>query len=210
MDQAWPPSNGLGTPTVPLKEAILTTSAKQTINAPASHVWEALRDVSKYPEWNSFCPLVIIHSQLDGAEEADKLNLDTSFTFKVVMDSNKPSKQTEIQLRVNDISTPSQPTTYISQSELESNASYTSDLSKVYRIAWKAEGSFVNRGLRTERFHEIIVLGDNECEVRTWECQGGFLARTVKWFYQSTLTAKFQLWCDDLKKHCEKNVGAQE
>jgi len=113
----------------------------------------------------------------------------------------------QIQLRITDISTPTSPSIYIPSSTLESEPTYTADLSTVYRISWKAEGGFASRGLRTERFHEIIVLGDDGCEVRTWENQGGVLAHTVKWFYKKVLMEKFQLWCEDLRAYCEKRAS---
>ena len=64
------------------------------------------------------------------------------------------------------------------------------------------------RGLRSERFHEVIVRGVDECEVRTWENQGGVLARTVKWLYGARLKRRFQDWCDDLKRVAEEGVVA--
>jgi hypothetical protein len=153
-----------------------------------------------------------VHSQSDEAVlEGDappqqQLRLGTSFTFHVVMDATKPNKETPTQLRVTDVSTPDIPSAYIAQDVLDSDASYTSDLRRVYRIAWSTEGGFVARGLKTERFHEIIVINDSECEVRTWENQGNILARTVKWLFQKTLQEKFQLWCDELKKYCEEKT----
>lgn len=62
----------------------------------------------------------------------------------------------------------------------------------------------MERGLRGERFHEIIVTGENQCEVRTWECMGGVLARAVKWMYASTLQQRFKEWCEDLKRASEE------
>ena len=65
------------------------------------------------------------------------------------------------------------------------------------------------RGLRTERFSEIIDLGDGKgCEYRTWECQGGVLAKTVKWLFQDTLRQKFREWCEDLKREAETRARA--
>ena len=120
------------------------------------------------------------------------------------MDSAKPTSYTPTDLRVTDISTPDRPSSYITNDLMDSDCGFSSDLSKVYRIAWTTEGGFVARGLKTERFHEIIVLGDEQCEVRTWECQGGILARTVKWIYQKTLKEKFADWCEDLRRETEK------
>ena len=66
------------------------------------------------------------------------------------------------------------------------------------------------RGLRTERYSERIDVEDGKCVYRTWECGGGVLARTVKWMYEKTLMEKFQLWCDDLKRECEKRAQENE
>lgn len=123
-----------------------------------------------------------------------------------IMDASKPEKDTPTQLRITDISTPDLPSSYISQQVLDEDPGYTSDLSKVYRIGWKGEGGFVSMGLHTERFHEIIVVDDENCEVRTWEVMGGILARTVKWMFKKTLEEKFELWCSDLKKVSEARV----
>ncbi|KAK4894726.1 hypothetical protein LTR27_007114 [Elasticomyces elasticus] len=195
----WPPQAGLSTVNVPRKDGILPVYASIRINAPASDVFAALLNVSDYGKWNTFCPEVKIQGQ-----DAQKLQPDTPFTFYVVMNSSKPDSKTETGLRVSDMSTPSSPSSYVPQSSLETDGSWTADLQKVYRVAWKSEGGFVAKGLRSERFHEVIVLGENECEVRTWEVMGGVLAHTVKWMYKQTLMDKFELWCKDLKKYCER------
>ncbi|KAK4950348.1 hypothetical protein LTR10_011329 [Elasticomyces elasticus] len=195
----WPPHAGLSTVNVPRKDGILPVYASIRINAPAQDVFAALLNVSDYGKWNTFCPEVKIQGQ-----DAQTLQPDVPFTFYVVMNSSKPDSKTETGLRVSDISTPSSPSTYVPQSTLETDGSWTADLQKVYRVAWKSEGGFVAKGLRSERFHEVIVLGENECEVRTWEVMGGVLAHTVKWMYKQTLMDKFELWCKDLKKYCER------
>ena len=150
-----------------------------------------------------------IHAQPQHVDKTDpNLHLDTSLTFHVVMNPAKPDSVTDTQLRVTDISTPERPSTYIPRDVLESDEAYSSDLGKVYRIAWTTEGNFVAKGLRTERFHEIIPLQDgNGCEVRTWECQGGILARAVKFYYKDVLKRKFAEWCEDLKGEAERRVG---
>jgi Polyketide cyclase / dehydrase and lipid transport len=194
---------------VPRESTILPTSASTTISAPASLVWSVLLDTSQYPNWNSFCPRVTIHSQPPNVDKTDpNLRLNTSLTFHVVMDNAKPGKVTDTQLRVTDISTPEAPSGYIPQDVLDGEEAYSSDLGKIYRIAWTTEGSFVARGLKTERFHEIIPLGDGrECEVRTWECQGGILARAVKFYFKDVLKRKFAEWCEDLKRESERSLG---
>lgn len=124
--------------------------------------------------------------------------------FYVIMDAAKPEKTTQTGLMVTDISTPQNPSDYVDTETRENDGTYTADLSSVYRVSWKAHGGFASKGLRSERFHEIIVKGDNECEVRTWEVMGGLLAYTVKWMFQKTLDEKFKLWCEDLKKYSEE------
>lgn len=192
----WPPKEGLSTVNVPRKDTVFTTSASTRINAPASLVFSILLHVSEYKSWNSFCPQV--------TSKSENVEKDTSFTLHVVMDASKPASATPTQLRVSDVSTPEHPSKYIPQSTLDSDASYTSNLSKVYRIAWKTEGGFVARGLRSERFQEVTVLGEEECEYRTWENMGGMLAHTVKWLYKQTLKDKFALWAADLKREAER------
>lgn len=95
---------------------------------------------------------------------------------------------------------------------LKQDGSFGGDLDKVWRISWTGEeGWFVARGLRVERLNEIIELGEGKgCEYRTWECQGGLLAGTVKWLYQETLREKFERWCEELKGEVEKNVKEGE
>jgi len=190
---------------VPRESVILPTYASIEINAPAALVWAVLIDTKRYPDWNSFCPKVTVRSQPEGTDSTDpNLHIGTSFVFHVVMDSRKPTSYTDTQLRVLDISTPEHASSYISQSTLDSEPTFASDLNKLYRITWTTEGGFVARGLKSERFHEIIVSDDSSCLVRTWECQGGSLARAVKWMYKDTLKQKFADWCDDLKKESEK------
>lgn len=203
---SWPPASGLTAVNVPREAAVITTAASARIAAPAGLVFQTLLKVGDYGEWNSFCPNVTIHSQ--GNEEDDgQLHKATMFTFHVIMDGKKPKSATPTQLIVTDISTPEHPSDYIEADVLEREESFTTDLSRVYRISWKCEGGFASKGLKTERFHEVIALGPNECEVRTWENQAGVLAYTVRWLYKKTLEVKFQLWCDDLKQFCERKMA---
>ena len=207
--EPWPPTSGLTTVNVPRKDAILTSYASIRIHAPAALVLNTLRNVTDYT-WNQWVPRVSIQMQPSVDSDDGRLNVGTIFTLHVIMNEKKPNSETPTQLKVTDISTPEHPSAYVAADVLESEDTYTSDLSKVYRISWKCEGGFVSKGLKTERFHEIIVLGETECEVRTWENQGGVLAHSVKWLYKQTLMDKFKLWCDDLKKICEKKAKEQE
>lgn len=206
MTDSWPPSNGLCSPTVPRKDAVFQTPASIRINAPASLVFDIVLCTADYPQWNSFVPKVEILEQPDSSRDKSVMQTGSVMHFFVVMDSSKPDKFQETGLQVTDISTPDKPSEYLSPEDL-ADPSYTSDLSKVYRVSWKQHGGFASRGLKTERFHEIIILDEKECELRTWEVYGGLLAHTVKWMYKQTLIDKFQLWSDDLKKYAEKKAG---
>ena len=215
MTHPWPPpqgsTSGLSTPTVPRKDVILPLASSTRISAPASTVFANILDTSTYLQWSSFVPKVSIHSQPSSVDRASKiLHKDTLFTFHVILDQKKPDKESPTKLRITDISTPDEQSDYVPRDVLEDPQSgYESNLGKVYRVAWKGEGGYQARGLRTERFHEVIVLGENECEVRTWELMGGLIARTVKWMYGKTLQERFGDWCRELKWFCEGGRKAE-
>jgi uncharacterized protein YndB with AHSA1/START domain len=205
----WPPPSGLSTPIVSRNDAILTSAASMTIAAPANLVFSLLLATADYPKWNSWVPRVSIQMQPDQvSKESTDLAVGTSFTFHVVMDESKPNKVYDTALRVTDISTPEEHSSYIPKTDLEGDSSYTSDLSKVYRVAWKVDGGWLSSGMKSERFHEVIVLSENECEMRTWEIMGGILARTVKWTMEKTLEKKFSIWCRDVKKAAESRQSS--
>ncbi|KAI9685101.1 MAG: hypothetical protein M1820_010847 [Bogoriella megaspora] len=206
----WPPAIGLTTNIVPRESVILPTHASIRILAPAITTWQILTDTANYSDWCSFCPKVTVHSQPPSGPTDSVLRRGTHFTFHVVMDSKKPTSYTDTQLRVTDVSTPSDPSTYILQSTLDLEPTFHPDLNNLYRISWTTEGGFVSKGLKSERFHEIIIIAEDECEVRTWECQGGSLARVVKWVYKETLQKKFAEWCEDLKRASEAKHNNQD
>ena len=122
------------------------------------------------------------------------------------MSPSSPKKLTDTPLRVTDVSTPERQSEYIPEEVRREDGSYTEDLGAVYRVSWKGDGGFFARGLQTERFTEVIVRSEGECEVRTWEVMGGVLARTVKWMYKDTLSKRFEEWCADLKSEGEKRA----
>ncbi|KAJ4992992.1 O-methyltransferase [Stagonosporopsis vannaccii] len=214
---AWPPKEGVSTPTVSVEEGVFAITGSVQISAPAPLVFDLLLDTSTYPEWCTFVPKVVIDEQpsspaQSSSNEADskfaKLRVGTKFTFFAVMGS-PGSKQTPTHLIISDISTPSAPSSYIPSATLEGSPVYTADLSKVYRVAWKGDKvDFFAKGLNTERFHEVIIRDQDQCEVRTWEVMGGVLAHAVKYMYKKTLSRKFQEWCEELKGVSE-NIWAE-
>jgi hypothetical protein len=208
-NMAWPPSSGLTTQIVPRKDAILQLYYSTTVRAPAPLVFDAILNVAEYPLWNTWVPSVRIHTSPTSSgpdldpTDSSYMRIGSTMTFDVVMDANKPNNSRPTPLKVVDICTPSEPTSYLSPAMLE-DPTFTADLSKVYRVSWTGNGGMYAMGLNLERFHEVIITGENECEVRSWEVMSGLLARVVKLTYQDTLMRKVQLWCEDLKKRCEK------
>ncbi|KAK4556225.1 hypothetical protein LTR86_006922 [Recurvomyces mirabilis] len=193
---------------VPRERTILSVSALIHINAPAQRVFNALLDTPKYGRWNTFIPGVTITSQPDHVkDDSTLLQLGTLFNFHVVMNSSKPDSQTPTSLKVSSISTPERLSDYVPEDMIEGDACFYPDQSKVYRVTWIDHGSLQSRALQVERFHEVIVLGENECEVSTWECQDGILAYVVKWLYGEVLEEKFQDWVKGLKQYCESAYG---
>lgn len=208
----WPPSNGLNSMIVPRKDIILAVHASARVAAPASLVASVLADASNYPSWNTFCPRVKIHSQSNKvASDVQHLLWDgSSFTFHVIMDSSKPNSVTDTRLRMTDTSEPSNQSPYVPRELLDNDGTWFKDRGKVFSFAWTTEGTFVSMGLKSERWHEIIELSKTECEVRAWECQGGPLARVVKFKFEKVLQRKFEQWCQDLKIESERRYGEGE
>jgi hypothetical protein len=201
---AWPPSNGLTSKIVPRENAVLQISYSTVVRAPASLVFDTILRAADYPAWNTWVPRVEILTQPeDSANSPDRMSIGCTMRFTVVMNADKPNDVTLTPLKVVDISTPDAPTSYLTPDLLE-DPTFTADLSKVYRVCWTGNGGMYAFGMKLERFHEVIITGDNECEVRTWEIMSGMLSRVVKLMYEGTLKGKLALWCEDLKKYCEK------
>ncbi|KAF1982490.1 hypothetical protein K402DRAFT_397568 [Aulographum hederae CBS 113979] len=209
---AWPPPTGLTTKAVPQSHAVVNLSASAKISASAHIVFTILTQTPTYPSWNTFVPRVTIHSQpADISPDDDTLRLGTDFSFHVVMDERKPDSANMTRLAVTDLSTPEYPSSYLSPEFLDANPCFSpaSASSRIYRIGWTSspKAGLISYGLKAERFHEVIPLGEGECEVKTWECQGGPLAWAVKWMFGKVLERKFGEWCEGLKVESEKRCA---
>ncbi|KAF2125676.1 hypothetical protein P153DRAFT_323742, partial [Dothidotthia symphoricarpi CBS 119687] len=194
----WPPPTGVTTPKVPTSKSVLTITASTPIHAPAHVVFALLLDTSTYPIWNPFVPKVTITSHPDNTptQPNETLQKGTKFTFHAIMGA-PGSTPALTNLIVSDISTPEHPSDYVPAAML---TQFHSDLATVYRMAWANDpDTMLARGLQNERFHEVIVRGEEECEVRTWEVMGGVMAWAVRWMYKGVLEAKFGEWCGGLK-----------
>ncbi|KAL5114078.1 hypothetical protein ACEQ8H_008055 [Pleosporales sp. CAS-2024a] len=212
--QAWPPATGLTTKVVARKDAILQLSSATTVGAPAALVFDTVLCVGKYPEWNTWVPSARIQTQPPssdaqrGPDDLNYMRIGSIMTFDVVMDASKPKKFNHTTLQVLDICTPNAQTRYLT-SDMLADPTFTADLSRVYRVSWTGHGGTSSFGMmKLERFHEVLVLNDKECEVRTWELMSGPLSRVVKLLYEQTLEEKLGVWCADLKKYCEKTHAA--
>ncbi|KAL9628111.1 MAG: hypothetical protein Q9204_006104 [Flavoplaca sp. TL-2023a] len=110
--------------------------------------------------------------------------------------------------QVSDLSTPEHPSDYVPRDLLDNDGSFYPDLSTVYRIAWITDGDIVAQGLYTERFNEIVDMGEG-CGVlyRTWELQCGPLAQVIKDAYEELLQDRFEDWANGSKAESEGIVG---
>ncbi|KAG6993871.1 hypothetical protein G7Y79_00050g086080 [Physcia stellaris] len=174
----WPPPTGLTTILVPRNSTTFTVSAITTINAPASLVFNTIRNTTAYPDWNTFTPAAVItastnSSPVANASSTGLLSLGDDFTYTVVLDPAHPRNTTPSFEHVNDISTPEHPTTYVPCALLESDGSFWGNLSQVYRAAWGDVNPATRGQLVTERFSEVVDFGNETSGYRTWENQGG-------------------------------------
>jgi hypothetical protein len=205
----WPPHNGVTSKIVPRDSAVFQISYSTVVRAPAPLVFDTILRAADYQTWNTWVPRAEILTQpsstrrLEDYNVQDRMSIGCTMRFTVVMNADKPNNVNLTPLKVVDICTPSLSTSYLTPELLE-DPTFTTDLSKVYRISWTGNGGMYAFGMKLERFHEVIVTGQNECEVRTWEIMNGILSRVVKLMYKETLKGKISVWCEDLKKYCEK------
>lgn len=214
----WPPKV-ITTPTVSAEHGVVSVTGSGTINAPASFVFDILLDTSTYPEWCTLVPRITVREQpasamppADGAVGGASpiIQRGTKLTLHAVM-GDPGSKESPSQMIVSDVSTPSNPSSYISAATLSACPVYTADLSRVYRVAWKGDKiDFIGKNMNVERFNEIVIKGDEQCEIHSWEVMGGILAHPVKWLYQKTLNRKFDEWCIGLKAYAEKKWAEKQ
>ena len=202
----WPPTNGLNTILVPRNESTFTIFASTRINAPASLVFNTIRNTTAYPEWNTFTPAAVITSSNNSqlTNFTGLLSLGDNFTYTVVLDPTQPRNTTPSLEEVRDISTPRRPSNYVPQDLLETDGSFWSNLSQVYRAVWGDANPATAGQLVTERFSEVIDFGNQTSGYRTWENQGGPMASAIKEALQATLQQRFEDSARDLKKESEK------
>ena len=143
------------------------------------------------------------------------MNAGSNFTLSVAInqtdkaaaaDGGRPVTAPSYEY-VTDVSTPACRSGYVPKHVLDTDGSFFPDLGRVYRIAWATDLETVPLDIFTERFSEIVELGEGlGCEYRTWENEGGGLARQVKSKYGELLSEDFGYWARGLKRESEGKV----
>lgn len=154
-----------------------------------------------------------------GGEPSVRLKDGTRMTFHVRMKMPyKMTDYTDSALVVTEVSRPNDPVN--DDYSLTTTPTHTdAGKSGIYRISWATDpdkglgsGGYPKFMLQAQRVHEIrpIVDGagqENSCEIVTWECQRGMLAKVVKSIYGTYLQDRFEEWVKSLGDFCEEFVG---
>jgi hypothetical protein len=138
-----------------------------------------------------------------GGEPSTRLRLGTSMTFHVILNPSKPRNHRNAELIV---------------SELLRPGDQPPGQRPAYRIMWESDTSLTFPHslpkwlLFCQRVTEVrpVTRGDGkeDCEIMTWECQRGFLARFVKRYYRERLQRMFEQNVHGLQEYCEAMGGA--
>lgn len=136
-------------------------------------------------------------------EPSVRLRRGTKMTFHVVLDPSKPTKYRKSELIV---------------SELIRLGDQPPGQKPIYRIMWESDTnltfpySLPKWLLFSQRVTEVrpVIRGDGkeDCEITTWECQRGLLARLVKSYYEEYLQRMFEQNVQGLRDYCEAMGGA--
>ncbi|RFU29465.1 hypothetical protein B7463_g6867, partial [Scytalidium lignicola] len=221
------PTHGSGGTFSVLVRCIASASPEALLNA--------VRDVSTWPEWNTFCPEgKIASSSGDGGEQSNKtpelgkgdrpgwLETGSQCDILVYMSGDKNSggsRRQEIRVtgiwRLEDCDEIALPEELFSP-EHSSTTVFASASSnrerRGFRIAWVACG-WSDWQMRSERVMDFEeVPGEKEGEVATlytcWETFGGLLGVAVKLAVGTTLVERFGDYGKDLKGFVERNSGS--
>ncbi|KAK5942748.1 hypothetical protein PMZ80_005314 [Knufia obscura] len=151
-------------------------------------------------------------------EPSVRLQIKTKVTFYVRMKPYSPSEYTETNMVVTDVSRPDDPLTEKGTTALTRSKTHNLERSGMYRVIWATDSEGASlfkvgdifRGskmpkylLQGERVHEIEPTGPESCVYRTWECQRGHAAKTVKKKYGEYLQKMFEVWAGGLRDFCE-------
>ena len=168
-----------------------------------------------------------------GGEPSVRLKDGTHMTFHVRMKlPHKLTDYTDSALVVTEVSRPNDAVhDHDHATGLTTTQTHTDDPHRtgIYRISWATESaaaalaagsrsrstgpSYPKFMLQAQRVHEIRPIVDaltgkeTGCEIVTWECQRGVLAKVVKKVYGKYLQERFEEWAKSLGEYCEEFVG---
>ncbi|KXL49663.1 hypothetical protein M433DRAFT_158563 [Acidomyces richmondensis BFW] len=164
------------------------------IQARPQEVYDALLDVGRWPEWNSFVPRVTITSHPQPHHAHLRMEQGVNMIFHVRMSPTDHQTSRETCTHVDNLRT------------RESGSS----LPAVTRVRWDLHNAAImvpNFVLKAQRTHEIEELADGTTEYRNWETFAGMLARMVRKRYGGALRDRFADWAQDLKRYVEGRDG---
>ncbi|KAH8809090.1 hypothetical protein F5884DRAFT_794442 [Xylogone sp. PMI_703] len=203
------------------------------VNAPPETLLNAVRDVSTWPEWNTFCPEGRIISSSSSASPSSTDNdqqprlgkndhpgwLETGSTCDLLVymsgDMNRGgSRHQEVRVTgiwkledCEEIAIPEEKLSYeVSSTAVFDSVSGERRKRKGFRIAWMACG-WREWQMRSERVMEFEEVLGEDGEVKTlytcWETFGGVLGVAVKLAVGSALVERFGDYARDLKGFVE-------
>jgi hypothetical protein len=154
-----------------------------------------------------------------GGEPSVRLKNGTKMTFHVRMKlPYKLTDYTDSPLVVTEVSRPNDPVN--DDYSLTAMPTHTdAGTSGIYRISWALDpdkgigrGGYPKSMLQGQRVHEIRPIVDEagketSCEIVTWECQKGILAKVVKGLYGKYMQERFEEWVKSLGDYCEEFAG---
>ena len=164
-----------------------------------------------------------------GGEPSVRLKDGTHMMFHVRMKlPHKLTDYTDTALVVTEVSRPNDPVNNddddCNSDPLTATPTHTdAGKSGIYRISWASDpdkgvgaGGYPKFLLQAQRVHEIRPMVDHGtgresgCEIVTWECQRGVLAKVVKSLYGKYLQERFEEWVKSLGDYCEEFGGKVE
>ncbi|KAK4541089.1 hypothetical protein LTR36_008314 [Oleoguttula mirabilis] len=167
------------------------------IHAPPAAVYDALLDIQKWKEWNTFVFDVTITAHPHAHHTGLRMMEGTNMLFHVAMtpdDRATTSKEACSHVE-----------------PLKPKAVHGPKA--VTRIRWNLHNAAVMAPgfvIKAERVNEIEEAEGGGTLYRTWETFGGLAAKTVKKKHEQNLKDRFADWCADLKKYVEgKQAGGQ-
>ncbi|KAH9809325.1 hypothetical protein Tdes44962_MAKER06186 [Teratosphaeria destructans] len=160
-----------------------------TIRAPPKAVYDAILDVQKWKEWNTFVTDVTITSHPHSHKKDLKMTDGTYMTFHSQMTPKERADSKEVCSHIGRLKTKED------------------HPPRVTRIRW----DFHNAGylapafvIKAQRVNEIEEAEDGTTLYRTWETFGGWAAKTIKKKYEEALKDNFARWSRDLKGYVEE------